>query len=68
MFTSPSGGKLRVRMEGDRQLSLADAGNRDAGLALLQRVAHGDRSMPVRVQQQTDRLRAAVGTALPVAV
>lgn len=48
-------------------------------LALLQRVAGGDRSMPrrelrraretvgtlVRVQQQTDRLRAAVRAVLP---
>jgi hypothetical protein len=52
-----------------------------AALALLQRIADGDRSMSrpqlrraretvatlVRVQQQTDRLRTAVRTVLPAA-
>jgi hypothetical protein len=53
--------------------------NSAPAVALLQRIADGDRSMPrrqlrkareatlVRVQQQTDRLRAAVRTVLPAA-
>jgi hypothetical protein len=56
--------------------------NATPALALLQRVAEGDRSMTrrelrraretvaglVRVRQQTDRLRAAVRAVLPAAV
>jgi hypothetical protein len=55
--------------------------NAAPAMALLQRVADGDRSMPrrelrraremvatlVRVRQQTDRLRAAVRAVLPAA-
>jgi hypothetical protein len=76
---TPEDARLAVRVSGARAGIMME--NTVPALALLQRVADGDRSMTrrqlrkaretvatlVRVQQQTSRLHAAVRTVLPAA-